>query len=100
MGDMSNYQTSSFETSYRVRLDSRRRPTLPTALLDEAGIDGEGVELIARADGPGRIVLENPLSLLREVQAAIAAEMVENNDTADLSMELIEQRQLDASRLQ
>lgn len=97
MGDMSNYHTSNFETSYRVRLDSRRRPTLPAALLDEAGIDDGGVELVARAEGPGRIVLENPLSLLREVQAAIAAEMVENRDTADLAMELIAERQLDAS---
>ena len=97
MGGMGNHKTSNFETSYRVRLDSRRRPTLPTALLDEAGIDDEGVELIARADGPGRIVLENPLTLLREVQAAIAAEMVDNQDTADLAMELIAQRQLDAN---
>jgi len=97
MGDMSNYRISNFETSYRVRLDSRRRPTLPTALLDEAGIDDEGVELVARAEGPGRIVLENPLSLLREVQAAIAAEMVENGDTTDLAMELVAERQFDAS---
>ncbi len=97
MGDMSNYHISNFETSYRVRLDSRRRPTLPTALLDEAGIDDKSVELVARVEGPGRIVLENPLSLLREVQAAIAAEMVENRDTADLAMELIAERQIDAS---
>ena len=95
MGDMSNYGTSNFETSYRVRLDSRRRPTLPSALLDEAGIDDEGVELIARAEGPGRIVLENPLLLLREVQAAIAVEMVDNSDTTDLAMELIAERQLE-----
>ena len=97
MGEVSNYHTFNLENSYRVRLDSRRRPTLPTALLDEAGIDGEGVELIARAEGPGRIVLENPLSLLREVQAAIAAEMEDNHDTVDLAMELIAERKFDAS---
>ena len=97
MGDMSKNLVSNFETSYRVRLDNRRRPTLPTALLDEAGIDDEGAELIARADGLGRIVLEDPLSLLREVQATIAAEMVENHDTTDMAMELIAERQFDTS---
>jgi len=94
---MCNDRTSNFETSYRVRLDSRRRPTLPTALLDEAGIEDEGVELIARAEGLGRIVLEDPLSLLREVQATIAAEMVESHDITDMAMDLIAERQLDTS---
>ena len=97
MGDMNNDLTSNFETSYRVRLDNRRRPTLPTALLDEAGIVDQGAELIARADGLGRIVLEDPLSLLREVQATIAAEIVEIHDTTDMAMELIAERQLDTS---
>ncbi len=94
---MSNVPASSFDTSYRVRLDSRRRPTLPAALLDEAGIDDAGAELIARVDGPGRVVLEDPLALLREVQAAIAAEMTLSHDTRDLAMELIAERQHDAS---
>lgn len=94
---MSNLPSSNVETSYRVRLDSRRRPTLPTALLAAAGIDDAGAELIARVEGPGRVVLEDPLALLREVQATIAAEMAERHDTCDLAMELIAQRQLDAS---
>jgi hypothetical protein len=97
MGDMSKYRTSNFGASYRVRLDSRRRPTLPTALLDEAGIDDDGTELIARVEGPGRIILEDPLSLLREVQATIAAEMAASHDTTDLAMELIAERRLDTS---
>ncbi len=53
--------------------------------------------MIGRADGLGRIVLEDPLLLLREVQATIAAEMVERHVTTDIAMELIAQRQLDTS---
>lgn len=98
MGDMGKSLSSNFETSYRVRLDSRRRPTLPAALLDEAGIDDdEGTELIGRVEGPGRVVLEDPFALLRGVQATIAAEMAENRDDADPAMELILERRLDAS---
>jgi hypothetical protein len=66
-------------------------------LLDEAGIDDDGTELIARVEGPGRIILEDPLSLLREVQATIAAEMAASHDTTDLAMELIAERRLDTS---
>jgi hypothetical protein len=35
-----------------------------------------------------------PLSLLRDVQAMIAAEMVDSHDTTDLAMELIANRRL------
>jgi hypothetical protein len=38
-----------------------------------------------------------PLSLLRDVQAMIAAEMVDSHDTTDLAMELIAERRLDTS---
>lgn len=84
-------------SSYRVRLDNRRRPTLPAALLKEAEIDGEGTELIARVEGTGRVVLEDPMALLRDLQDEVAAEMARNHDDADLAMELIEERRLDAS---
>ena len=94
---MSSHPVTSFETSYRVRLDSRRRPTLPAALLEEADIDIENADLIARVDGRGRVVLEDSMTLLREVQEAMAAEMAARHDTRDLAMELIEERQLDAS---
>jgi hypothetical protein len=97
MGRVSNYPTSNVEIFYHVRLDNRRRPTLPAALLEEAGIDEEGVELVARSDGPGRIVLEDPLSLLRALQATIAAEMEASHDTTDLAMELLAERRLDTS---
>lgn len=43
--------------SWKVRLDGRRRPTLPEELLNAAGI-AQGSELTARVMGDGMIVLE------------------------------------------
>lgn len=59
--------------SYRVRLDDRRRPTLPPALLEEAGIRAGRHELVAHVEGPGRVVLEDPTALLGALQEAVAA---------------------------
>ncbi len=62
-----------FVTSYPVRLDNRRRPTLPSALLEEAGIVLGSHELVARADGPGRGGLEDPVALHAALQETVAA---------------------------
>lgn len=64
-------------TSYSVRLDGRRRPTLPLALLEEAGIATGPHELIARVEGPGRVVLEDPTALLAALQKTVAASKLE-----------------------
>lgn len=58
--------------SARVRLDARRRPTLPRELLEAAGVGGEE-EWVARVEGPGRIVLESTATVLAALQAAVAA---------------------------
>lgn len=96
MGPVSHFPISPSVTTYRVRLDNRRRPTLPAALLKEAEIDGEGTELIARVEGTGRVVLEDPMALLRDLQDEVVEEMKRNHDDVDLAMELIMERQLDA----
>lgn len=57
---------------YRVSLDSKRRPTLPAKLLAEAQLPDVG-ELVARVDGPGRIVLEDPNAALGRLQSAVRA---------------------------
>jgi bifunctional DNA-binding transcriptional regulator/antitoxin component of YhaV-PrlF toxin-antitoxin module len=57
--------------SFNVSVDDKRRPTLPAALVREAGVEGVR-ELVARVDGPGRIVLEDPATLLAAFQAKVA----------------------------
>jgi len=44
---------------------------LPARLLQDAGLVGVD-ELVARADGPGRIVLEDPDAMLRALQDRLA----------------------------
>ncbi|PWJ54916.1 hypothetical protein SAMN06264364_105125 [Quadrisphaera granulorum] len=57
-----------------MKLDSRRRPTIPAALLDAAGVEaGEG--MVARVEGPGRIVLESTGSVLSKLQRAVTEGM-------------------------
>ena len=58
--------------TYKVHLDERRRPTLPPALLAEAGIAPGAHEMIAWVDSRGRLVLEDPLALLSSLQDEVA----------------------------
>jgi len=44
-------------TRFALRLDERRRPSLPVALLEEAGISMDA-ELVAEPLGDGRLVIE------------------------------------------
>jgi hypothetical protein len=66
--------TGQVGQSFPVHLDSKRRPTLPARLLDEAGISGTS-NLVARSDGPGRIVLEDPTAMLHALQERLAASL-------------------------
>jgi hypothetical protein len=68
-------------SAFHVRLDAKRRPTLPARLLEDAGLAGVG-ELIARADGRGRIVLEDPAAMLSALQDRVAAALEESGETA------------------
>lgn len=58
----------------RLKLDAKRRPTIPTSVLDAAGV-GPGEDLVARVEGPGRIVLESTGSVLAQLQRAVAEGM-------------------------
>lgn len=86
-----------FTTSYPVRLDERRRPTLPSALLEEAGIAAGSHDLIARVEGPGRVVLEDPTALLADLQKTVAISKLERKIRGSLVDHLLEERQNDKS---
>jgi bifunctional DNA-binding transcriptional regulator/antitoxin component of YhaV-PrlF toxin-antitoxin module len=57
--------------SWPVRLDSRRRPTLPEELLSEARV-GRGEELVAHVESEGRIVLETRDAIRRRLRQRFA----------------------------
>ena len=66
----------------RLRLDSKRRATLPPALLEEAGLLS-GTDLVARVDGPGRIVLESPDMMLARLRDQIRRGKAERDAARD-----------------
>ena len=80
--------------AFRVTLDGKRRPTLPAALLDDAGVDATRV-LIARVDGPGRIVLEDPAVALAAFQAQVAEGKRARGFDGDLADDLLTHRAAD-----
>jgi hypothetical protein len=92
-----NETSFSFVTSYLVRLDARRRPTLPSALLAEAGILVGSQDLVARVEGPGRVVLEDPTVLLGELQKSVAESKLERTIRGSLVDHLLEDRRSDNS---
>lgn len=96
VGVMTELLNSSV-TTYSVRLDERRRPTLPTALLEEAGISAEVHELMARVDGPGRLVLEDPSTLLLNLQKSVAENKIELGIHGSLVDQLLDERVNDLS---
>lgn len=93
-GSMSDHR-AGFATGYRLRFDAKRRPTLPSALLEEAGIDTSH-EVVAHVEGPGRVVLEDPLVMLAAFQAEVVKGLEETGFTGDLSDELIAERATEA----
>jgi hypothetical protein len=86
---------TGYSTGYRVHVDAKRRPTLPAALLAEAGIDATH-ELVARADGLGRIILEDPLEVLAAFQNGVTEGMRELGETGSLVDDLLADRVADA----
>lgn len=82
-------------SSYRLPLDGKRRPTLPAALLAEAGIDATH-ELVARVDGPGRVVLEDPLSVLAAFQSRVVKGKQARGFEGSLADDLLADREADA----
>ena len=96
MGDMTD-PVLKRGASYRVRLDDRRRPTLPPGLLEEAGIVAGHHELVAHVEGPGRVVLEDPMALLGAVQQAVAAGKRTRGVQETLVNDLLADRSDDAS---
>jgi hypothetical protein len=96
MGCM-NKSSAPHMISYLVRLDGRRRPTLPSALLEEAGIMVGSQELVAYVEGPGRVVLEDPTALLGALQKSVAAHKRERHIRGPLADRLLEDRRDDKS---
>lgn len=88
--------TAGFSTGYRVRVDGKRRPTLPAALFTESGIDPTH-ELVAHADGHGRILLEDPMAVLAGFQADVAEGLRNSGQTRSLVDDLLEDRAADHS---
>lgn len=69
-------------TTFCVHLDTKRRPTLPARLLEDAGLAGVS-ELVARADGRGRIVLEDPAAMLDALQERLAGALSETGESPE-----------------
>jgi len=53
------------------RISSKHQVTIPTDALRDAGLD-VGERLVARADGPGRVVLEREHDVLGEFAGALS----------------------------
>lgn len=52
------------------RISSKHQVTIPTETLRDAGL-GVGERLVARADGPGRVILEREHDVLGEFAGAL-----------------------------
>lgn len=81
---------------YVLRLDAKRRPTLPAALLAEAALKPDS-ELIARADGAGRIVLETAEAVKRRVRDRAVAGRARTGRTESAVDSLLVDRATDRS---
>ena len=57
--------------SWRVRLDSRRRPTLPEEALQAAGF-APGDDLRVRVAEEGLLILETPAHALKRAKSRVA----------------------------
>lgn len=77
-------------------MDGKRRPTLPAALLEDAGIN-PAHELVAHTDGHGRVILEDPLVMLAAFQHTVAEGKREQGITTSLVDDLIADRAADPS---
>lgn len=78
-------------SAWTVRLDSRRRPTLPSEVLRIAGLE-PGDELRVRVAEEGMLVLETPAHILARARARVAG-IGEGRSAVD---ELLVQRRVEA----
>ncbi len=82
--------------SCHLRLDEKRRPTLPQSLLDAAELRADQ-GLVARVKGPGRIVLEGTAAVLVRLQAAVQSGKVAHDSLGPLADEILADRAADTS---
>lgn len=92
-----NLRLNSAGFSVNGYFRGRRRPTLPSALLEEAGIAMGPRDIVARVDGPGRVVLEDPTTLLADLQKSVATSKLEKKIRGSLVNRLLKDRQNDKS---
>lgn len=90
---MGGMTAASEPTYWRVRLDDRRRPTLPPELLAAARIPA-GAELNARVSSDGVIVLETRDAVLARIREHMAPLM----GGASMVDELLAERRAEAER--
>lgn len=57
-----------------ARIDEKRRPTLPAAFMELAGMHA-GDRVVVRYDGPGRIVIETPDAAKAEIRRRVRAQV-------------------------
>lgn len=57
-------------TVWKVRLDSRRRPTLPEEAMKAAGLEA-GAELRISVAGEGCLLIETPAHILKRAKSRI-----------------------------
>jgi bifunctional DNA-binding transcriptional regulator/antitoxin component of YhaV-PrlF toxin-antitoxin module len=83
-------------TSWPVRLDSRRRPTLPEELLSEARV-ARGEELVAHVESEGRIVLETRDAIRRRLRQRFAEGRARVGHSGNPVADLLQERSRDTS---
>jgi bifunctional DNA-binding transcriptional regulator/antitoxin component of YhaV-PrlF toxin-antitoxin module len=93
---MASNHSGQQRASWPVRLDSRRRPTLPEELLSEAHV-GRGEELVAHVESEGRIVLETREAIRRRLRQRFADGRLRVGHTGDPVADLLRERARDAS---
>jgi bifunctional DNA-binding transcriptional regulator/antitoxin component of YhaV-PrlF toxin-antitoxin module len=81
--------------SYTLSVDSKRRPTFPPQLLEAARIRPED-QLVARAEGEGRIVLETRAAVKQRMQGRFQT-AAKTSRGRDLVGELFHERTTDDS---
>lgn len=82
--------------AWPVALDAKRRPTLPVALLEEAGIT-PGQPMVAHTGGEGVIVLETRAAIRRRLRERYEQGRQRTGRAGSAAEELIAERAADRS---
>ncbi len=86
--------TSAALESWRLRMDDKRRVTIPTALLLRAGIASDE-DLVAYAEA-GRVVLETRQAITQRLQDDYAKARAAGGKSGSAVEELLNDRAIDA----